>query len=222
MIDSAPSYDATSLRPGELIRTLGQRSSDLPPAVQELARTALRLTGWEVPDNVPDVPQMVLIGYPHTDNLDFLVMLACAAQYGLAVRWFGKASLFRPPFGALLEALGGIKVDRSGANNVVDRMVEAFAQNPRMVLVVSAEGTRQYRDAWKSGFYHIAMGAGVPIGLTYLDYKRHRAGIGAVILPSGDVRHDMAQIRAYYEEVGAVGRVPENAGRVRLPAEDEA
>lgn len=214
-----PPSDDGSLPRGVLLRHLGHRASDLPAFVQHLGRQALRLAGWEVADYVPDVPKMVLIGYPHTHNLDFPLMLACAAQLGVAVKWFGKESLFRPPFGALLEALGGIQVDRSAAHNVVERMVEVFEAHERMVLLISAEGTRLYRDAWKSGFYHIACGADVPIGLTYLDWGRHRAGIGAVILPSGDVRHDMEQIRTYYAELDPIGRVPENAGQIRLPTE---
>jgi 1-acyl-sn-glycerol-3-phosphate acyltransferase len=113
--------------------------------------------------------------------------------------------------------LGGIPVDRSARTNLVAQVVERFADVDRLFLVIPPSGTRHKAAHWKSGFYHIARGAGVPILCTFLDYTRKVGGIGLTIMPSGDVPADMDKIRAFYE--GVEGLYPQNHTPIYLPEE---
>lgn len=176
--------------------------------------------GWSIGGGVPHAKQYVLIAAPHTSNWDFPFTIATAFALDVDIRWMGKRELFDGPGGALFRALGGIPVERSKATNMVDRMVELFEQNDELVLTVPAEGTRGKGSYWKSGFYHIARRAGVPIGLGYLDFGRKRSGIGPLVHPTGDIRKDMDVIRAFYADI--VGKKPELFTVPRLREEDEA
>jgi 1-acyl-sn-glycerol-3-phosphate acyltransferase len=131
----------------------------------------------------------------------------------------GKQELFRPPFGWFMRALGGIAIDRGAKHNTVGWAAGLFAADPRLVLGVPPEGTRGKVAYWKSGFYHIARGASVPIGLGYLDYERRITGIGGFVSATGDVRADMDRIRAFYRDIRA--KYPDLQGVPRLREEDE-
>jgi 1-acyl-sn-glycerol-3-phosphate acyltransferase len=194
------------LAPGPFARWLGARY--------------LRLCGWRVEGQMPAVPKAVLIAAPHTSNWDLPFMLAAAYVLGIRPAWLGKRQLFRWPFGGFMRWLGGIAIDRSASHNVVQQAIERFAAADGLSLVVPPSGTRRRATHWKSGFYHIARGARVPIVCTFLDYRRKVAGIGPVVRPSGDVRADMEIIRRFYADV--VGRHPELTTPVRLREEDDA
>ena len=129
----------------------------------------------------------------------------------------GKHTLFRGPPGAILRALGGIPIRRERSGNMVDAMAACFEEYAELALIVPAEGTRAYVPHWKSGFYHIAREAGVPIVMGYLDYKRKRGGFGAALYPTGNLRNDMDEIRDFYAD--KVGRYPEQFGEIRLKEE---
>jgi 1-acyl-sn-glycerol-3-phosphate acyltransferase len=116
----------------------------------------------------------------------------------------GKASLTRGPFGWLIKALGCVPIDRSQSNDVVRAMADAFGGSQRMLLAIPPEGTRSAVREWKSGFYHIAVAAGVPILLTVLDYGSRTVSLAAVVYPSGDYDADLAIIRGHY--LNAVGK----------------
>ena len=193
------------------------------PAVGRLARllgaSYLRLFGWRVEGTPPPIAKAVLIAAPHTSNWDLPFMLATAWALGVRLSWFGKQGLFRGPFAPLFRSLGGLPVDRHSRQNVVQQAVERFVRSGQLFLAVAPSGTRSRAAHWKSGFYHIARGAGVPVLCTFLDYRRKVSGVGPAILPSGDVRADMEAIRAFYE--GVVGRYPALATPVRLREEDE-
>jgi 1-acyl-sn-glycerol-3-phosphate acyltransferase len=141
----------------------------------------------------------VLIAAPHTSNWDLPYTLMTGFALRLNLYWMGKESIFRVPFGAFMRWLGGIAVDRSKSNNLVAASVEAIraAAGP-LQLVVPPEGTRSKTRYWKTGFYHIALGAGVPIVMAYMDYAEKRAGLGPVFHPTGDVERDMESIKAFY------------------------
>ncbi len=166
----------------------------------------LKLTGWRMQGDWPAIEKMVLVAAPHTSNWDGLNMLAAAGYYRIRLRWMGKKSLTKGPFGWLIKALGCVPIDRSANNDVVKTMAEAFGAEDRMVLAIPPEGTRSRVSEWKSGFYHIAVAAGVPIVLSVLDYKRKTMSIAAVIHPSGNYEADLPIIRAYYAY--AVGKHP--------------
>jgi 1-acyl-sn-glycerol-3-phosphate acyltransferase len=165
-----------------------------------LSRTLLRIQGWQVQGSLPsEAVRSVLIAAPHTSNWDLPYTLMVALCLRLRVRWMGKASLFRGPFGPVMRWLGGIPVDRSKSNNLVASAAAAIvaAKGP-LQLVVSPEGTRGKTRHWKTGFYFIALQAQVPIVLTYLDYARKVSGLGPVFAPTGDVEKDMQEIKRFY------------------------
>jgi 1-acyl-sn-glycerol-3-phosphate acyltransferase len=184
-----------------------------------LGRLILRLFGWRVVGQVPSVPKYVLCSAPHTSNWDFLFCVATYWSVGVELHWVGKDSLFRGPLGWFMRATGGIPVDRSQANGMVRALADAFGARERLVVAMSTEGTRAKRDIWKSGFYHVARTANVPVVLGSLDYAKREAVLGPALDPSGDVRGFMDQIRAFYAD--KTGRHPEKFGRIYLKEEGE-
>ena len=182
-----------------------------------LARLFLKITRFEVVGEQPAERRYVLIGAPHTSNWDLAYFLAVVTVLGLEVSWMGKHTLFRPPMGWLMRRLGGIEVDRRQQGDVVARMVALFEGSEPFVLVMAAEGTRKHVTHWKSGFYHIARAADVPIVLGFVDFTRRRGGLGPAIRLTGDIGRDMDRIRAFY--AGMTGRNPKQGGEVRLKEE---
>ncbi len=158
-----------------------------------LAYYYLRLTGWSFAGRLPDAPGFVVIGAPHTSNWDFLAFLAASHHFRFRPRYIGKASLFRPPFGRLMTRLGGIPVDRTSPQGLVDQVVGAMRSAPNSILVIAPEGTRS-ASGWRSGFYHIAAGAGVPIVCAAVDGERKVIEIAGSLMPSGDVSADFGRI----------------------------
>ena len=163
----------------------------------------LRATGWKVEGALPaGTTKCVLIAAPHTSNWDLPYTLMVAFALNLNVYWMGKQSLFRWPFGALMKWLGGIAVDRSKSSNLVAASADAIrAADGPLQLVVPPEGTRGKTRHWKTGFYHIALSAQVPIVLAYMDYARKISGLGPVFQPTGNVEEDMVEIKRFYATI---------------------
>jgi 1-acyl-sn-glycerol-3-phosphate acyltransferase len=174
--------------------------------LRALSLAFLRLTGWKVEGVLPaNASKCVLIAAPHTSNWDLPYTLMVAFALNLQVYWMGKQSLFKRPFGGLMKWLGGIPVDRSKSTNLVAASAAAIrAADGPLQLVVPPEGTRGKTRHWKTGFYHIALAAQVPIVLAYMDYARKVSGLGPVFQPTGDVEADMAVIKRFY--AGIKGR----------------
>jgi len=162
------------------------------------------IAGWRVEGTAPQSDRFVVIAAPHTSNWDLPFMLGVAYMFRVRLQWMGKASLFKPPFGWIMRALGGIPIDRSKTNDVVAQMVEVYAAADSLAVAIPPEGTRSNVRVWKTGFYNIAHGAGVPIALGFLDYKRKVGGIGGVFQPTGDYEKDLEEIKAFY--AGVVGK----------------
>jgi|JI10StandDraft_1071094.scaffolds.fasta_scaffold56136_3 1-acyl-sn-glycerol-3-phosphate acyltransferase len=160
--------------------------------------TYLQLSGWKVRGNFPALDKAVLVAAPHTSNWDGINMLATAGYYRVKLKWMGKKSLTTGPFGGLIKWLGCVPIDRSAANDVVRVMADAFAATPRMILAIPPEGTRSATREWKTGFYHIARAANVPLILSVLDYGTKTISLAAIITPSGDYDPDLAIIQSYY------------------------
>lgn len=188
------------------------------PIARTLARFWLWFFGWKVEGSLPPGIKAVAIAYPHTTNWDMPFMLAVAYRLGVRPSWLGKRQIFRAPFGGFMRWLGGIPVDRSARTNMVAQVIEQFGEVDRLFLVIPPSATRKKAAHWKSGFYHIARGAGVPILCTFLDYTRKVGGIGTVVVPTGDIRADMDVIRGFYE--GIHGLYPQNQTPIYLPEED--
>ncbi len=175
------------------------------------------MAGWRIVIPEAPPPRCVIIGVPHTSSWDLAMLLLVMFGGGFRMGWMAKASLFRWPLGPLLRALGGIPVERSSRGDFVAQMVAAFAPGQPMILGLSPEGTRDRAEHWKSGFYHIARGADVPIVLGYADYRRRVVGLGPTLRPSGDLAADMALIRDFYS--GIEGHYPERQGPIALANE---
>jgi 1-acyl-sn-glycerol-3-phosphate acyltransferase len=160
----------------------------------------LKVTGWTIEGALPPGGgKSVLIAAPHTSNWDLPYTLMVAFHLRLNIYWMGKASIFRWPFRGVMMWLGGIPVVREKSNNLVAASVEALrAAAPPLQLVVPPEGTRSRTRYWKTGFYYIATGAGVPIVMAYMDYANKRSGLGPVFTPTGDIERDMEAIKAFY------------------------
>jgi 1-acyl-sn-glycerol-3-phosphate acyltransferase len=174
---------------------------DFPPqdgAAATLARAWLSSFGWRIDGVAPDVPKAVVVAAPHTSNWDLPFTLAVAAALGVRISWMGKHTIFRPPFGTLMRAVGGLSVDRRSPRGAVGEAVDLLARHERLFLVIAPQGTRSETDHWKTGFYRIAHEAGVPIVLGFLDYGRKVGGLGKIFTPTGDVERDMKAIREFY------------------------
>ncbi|HOD36706.1 MAG TPA: lysophospholipid acyltransferase family protein [Syntrophales bacterium] len=179
----------------------------LKDILRGLAILYLKMIGWRREGSLPDIPKYVLIVAPHTSNWDFPIGLAFAFDLKLRGYWLGKDSLFRWPFHGFVRWLGGIPIDRSRSSDVVAQIVQIFKERKNLTMVVAPEGTRKKVAHWKSGFYHIARGADVPIVLAFIDYLRKAGGIGPVFKPTGIIETDMEFIRSFYEKV--TGKYPE-------------
>lgn len=188
------------------------------PVRSYIGSLILRLGRWHVATHADQPPRSLMLCYPHTSSWDFIYLKAAAWHYGLDINWLGKAELFRSPAGALFRALGGIPVERNSTHKLVESMVREFASRERLILCLAPEGTRQYVEFWKSGFYHIARAANVPLQLARLDYSGRRIEISPAVLLSGDVRSDMNRIRKFF--AGSVGLYPEITGLIRLKEEE--
>jgi len=168
----------------------------------------LKILGWRRVGQIPEMPRYVMIAAPHTSNWDMPVTLALAFAFRVKVYWMGKETIFKWPFGTLMKWLGGIPIDRSKAHNIVEQSISAFKENDHLVMIIPPEGTRKKVRYWKTGFYHIAYGAGVPIVLGFLDFAHKTGGIGPVVWPSGDINADMKIIQTFY--AGITGKYPDD------------
>ena len=185
-----------------------------PTLSRNFAQVILRALGWKLEATLPDTKKYVLIGAPHTSNWDFVYMLLFRSAIGINPHWVGKDTFFRWPFGGLWKRLGGIPVNRRSRNSFVDQMVATFQEHDELVLVIAPEGTRSKTRYWKSGFYYIALGAGVLIVMGFLDYARKVGGIGPALMPTGDIQADFITLREFYAD--KTGKHPREQGEIRL------
>jgi 1-acyl-sn-glycerol-3-phosphate acyltransferase len=178
----------------------------------------LRLGGWQIAGEIPSSRRYVLIAAPHTSNWDFVWTMAAAIVLQVKLNWFAKHSLFKPGIGLLFQRWGGIPIARHEAADRVSFMAKKLRTAESMVVLVAAEGTRSLAPYWKSGFYHIARQAEVPIVLGFLDYAGKRVGFGPAVETSADVCADMDKVRDFYS--GIKGKYPAKAGPIRLREEE--
>lgn len=168
--------------------------------VNILARLFMAAGGWKVAGDWPADRKVVVTAAPHTSNWDGIWMLGAAGLWRVRLRYMGKKSLTQGPLGWFVKWTGCIPIDRSQANDVVSAMKANFAAVDNLVLVVPPEGTRDAVAKWKSGFYHIAVGAGVPITFAVMDYATRTVSLPATLWPSGDYAADLAIIQGFYAE----------------------
>ncbi len=173
-----------------------------------LSRLIIKLIGWRIEGEPPQDKKYIIIAAPHTSNWDFGLFLLVAFIKRLDLHWMGKDALFPRPLKGLMIWLGGIPIDRSKANNVVDQMVQYFASVDQLGVLIPPEGTRSKVDRWKTGFYHIAHQAELPIFLAYIDARTKTIGFGRRFQPTGDIEKELAEIQSFYHD--KQGLVPEN------------
>jgi len=177
---------------------------------ENLAEKALKLMGWETDNHWPEnLSQCVMIAAPHTSNWDALYARLALKALGVNVRLTIKDSYMKFPLGPFVRAMGGIGIDRRPKQageprpSMVQMMTDLFKQHPELVMLVTPEGTRARQEQWKTGFYYVAVNAGVPIALAYMDYEQKKAGVGKIIHPTGNFEEDMAEIMDFYAGIQA-------------------
>ena len=185
--------------------------------LQLIAKGLLRLGGWTAVGDKPAFPKAIFIVAPHTSNWDGIWALIYVVSIDMKVRFFAKQSMFVFPLSLVLRILGGIPLNRSEPGSAARKAVDAFQKNESFYFGLAPEGTRSLKSHWKSGFYRIATGAGVPIVLGFIDYGNRRIGIGPVMDPTGDRGADMARIREFYASI--TGRRPEKTSPVVFPGD---
>ena len=168
----------------------------------------MRLSGWRIAGNIPDVPKYVLIVAPHTSNWDFFHGFCAYLVLRLDNSWLAKHTVFFWPLGILARRFGGMPIDRSRGSNIVRLCVAEFARRPRMSITVTPEGTRGKVKEWKLGFYYIATEANVPIVPVALNYPERLVMILPPFTPTGDIGVDLPKIKALYS--ARMARFPEN------------
>jgi len=172
----------------------------ITPVLRWIAIVVLKIIGWKAVGKEIENPRFVLIGAPHTSNWDFPLMLLIVLKLRLQVFWMGKHTLFPFPVGWLMKWLGGIPINRAKSHNVVNETVRQYREHEHLVVLVPPEGTRSKVTTWKSGFYHIANNAGVPILMGFVDAAKKEAGLADFFYPTGDVEADIQEIRKFYQD----------------------
>lgn len=177
-----------------------------------IGKLILKVAGYKIIDQTPEgvnnYQKAVMIAAPHTSNWDYVYTMAVLYSLEIPIKYLGKDSLFKFPLGILVRKLGGIPVRREQKNNLVNEMAKLINDSPEQIqLIIPAEGTRSYSKEWKSGFYHIANTAGVPIILGFLDFGKKEVGFLDVFMPTGDYEKDLVKIQKKY--LGITPKYPE-------------
>lgn len=179
---------------------------ELPPSAprqgnvltRAFGRAILRLGGWRIEGHFPDVSRMVIIVAPHSSAWDAVWGIAGMLALGVRITFMAKAELFRGPLGWLLRGIGGVPVDRSRAHGAVEQAIAQLRHDRPTWFLLAPEGTRRQVRQWKSGFWHIARNANVPVLFAHFHYPERRMGLGPLMTPGDDPDADMATIREHY------------------------
>lgn len=177
--------------------------------MRAIARSFFSITGWKVEGQLPeDIKKCIMVAAPHTSNWDFPYSLAAFYIMKVRINYLMKKEWLKFPLGSLFRAVGAIGVERSKSTNMVEQLVSRLNKAHEMRILISPEGTRSKTHKWKTGFYHMALQANVPIIMTSLDYKHKVARVGPMFHPTGDFKHDMQAVLDFYRHV--IPRNPHN------------
>ena len=174
-----------------------RKPSLLSRIVRRIIWAIYRLQGWRIDSGLPDIPKFVIAGAPHTSNWDFVFFTGATAEEGVQPSFMGKHTLFKGLMRNFMFDMGGISIDRRKRANATQQVAEEFARRDRLALVIAAEGTRSSDGEWRSGFYHIAQAAGVPIVVAWVSWKERVLGFSEPIYPSGNYSEDLSRIAAF-------------------------
>lgn len=181
--------------------------------IPKLCIWLLSLAGWSLDTRLqPTEKRYVLIGYPHTSNWDFILAMLAKGALQLRFHFVAKHSLFKGPLGPLMRALGGISIDRDHSSGFTAALADKVRQHDEIILGMMPEGTRSHRPYWRSGFYHLARAAEIPIVMAYIDGKNRRIGFGPTLYPSSNQAADLAKLCDFYSNIAGIR--PEKAGTI--------
>ena len=166
-----------------------------------ISKLILKILGWKVEAEIPELDKCVVVGAPHTSNTDFYLSMLFFLSRGMKISFIIKKEALFFPVAGLVKKLGGIPVDRSKRNNLIEELAIQFKAADKLLLMISPEGTRKKVSHWKRGFYYIAKEAQVPIVLAYIDYKHKTLGVGPVFMPSDDVESDLLKTKQFYKNI---------------------
>ena len=169
-----------------------------------LSRALLSAGRWRIEGDFPPAPKMVAIVTPHTSNWDFIVGILAVFAIGIRARFIGKHTLFGGPLGWLMRWFGGIPVNREAPQGMVPQAVAAIEEAQSVFLAITPAGTRSSTRPWKSGFYHIAHDARVPILPIAFDGEQRAIRVFAPFETSGDYDRDLPQLQAPFQAIRGV------------------
>jgi 1-acyl-sn-glycerol-3-phosphate acyltransferase len=192
----------------------------LPTWGQRTALRLLHLFGWRVRFKPLPGPHGVAVVYPHTSNWDFIVGVFAKWAIGLQFRWIGKDTLFKGLHGIAMRHWGGMPVERRFSTGATQRLADTMNAADWCWIAITPEGTRSYRPHWKSGFYHLAITAKVPLLIVYMDFPNKVVSVVDTIDLTGDPQRDMAAIAEAYK--GHHGKHPELEAPIVLAPPREA
>jgi hypothetical protein len=220
-IDDVPEQYEHEKADGETMSDHLLRPAALPTWGQRASLRLLNLFGWNVHYKPLPGPHGIAVVYPHTSNWDFFIGLLGKWAIGMQFRWLAKDSLFRGPMGAVMRYWGGVPVDRSAPMGATRQLAERMLSEKWFWVAITPEGTRGYKPHWKSGFYHLALAANVPVLLVAIDYRRKELRVSEYVDLTGDQEADMASIAAVYADCTAL--YPDKAAPIKLaPPRDRA
>ena len=195
---------------GNLVPRRGNKAAPI------IASALLKAAGWRTVGEIPNIPQAVVLALPHTSNVDGIYAIPSLFALDLKISIMGKHTLFKVPvFAQLLRWIGVIPIDRGNKGSVLQASIDKFKTGKPLFLGLAPEGTRQYTESWKSGFYYLAVGAGVPILPVAMDYKTKEIRFMSLVYPSGDIDADLPKIYAQYQ-----GVIPRHPERLSQPLQD--
>ena len=170
--------------------------------MRPISRLYFWLSGWKLEGSLdPSIKKCIMVGAPPTSNFEFSYSGAGLYRMRLRMKYLVKQEVLKMPWGLLFMATGAIGVQRDKSDNLVRQMVELFERSEELVILLAPEGSRKLKGKWKTGFYHAALEAKVPIVLSSLDYKKKIAHVGPAFHPTGDYRQDMQQVIEYYKNI---------------------
>lgn len=167
-----------------------------------LCKIILKLIGWRVVgDFKPEIKKKLLAAGPHTSNWDFPLGLLVRCSIKQKIQYVGKASLFKPPLGWLIKRMGGIPVERSKSNNFVNAVVNEYNEREKLAILLAPEGTRKKVTKFKTGFYHIARLAKIPILPAVLDFEVKEFRFLPLFWPTDDIEKDLAELENLFKGI---------------------
>ena len=169
-----------------------------------------RFKGWKIEGKgiPPHIKKCVVIAMPHTSNWDFVYAIGALRLFGIRLNYLAKKELFRWPIKSIFTGTGGIPVERKKNTRMVETITRKFSEEDKLILAISVEGTRKRVGKIKTGFYHVAISAGVPLCMAYLDYRKKVAGFSEPFYPTGNAETDAKIIREFYRD--KAGKFPGN------------